>query len=226
MMKILALDTSSAVCSVAVSEGDSIKSEINVDCRRTHSELLMPLVEACMNYAGWKAEEIDLLAVSAGPGSFTGVRIGMCAAKAMAQALGRQVAVVDTLEALAQNAAGFGGVVCPIIDARKGQVYYAAFQEGQRLWEDGAGHIDQVLQRLEGRQALFVGDGAVALREYIAERLGDRAVFAPGSQVYQRAAAVAVVASRMAEEQRLVSPEEAVPNYVRESGAVRKKMGK
>lgn len=224
-MKILALDTSSAVCSVAVSEGDSIKSEINVDCRRTHSELLMPLVEACMNYAGWKAEEIDLLAVSAGPGSFTGVRIGMCAAKAMAQALGRQVAVVDTLEALAQNAAGFGGVVCPIIDARKGQVYYAGFQKEQRLWEDGAGHIDQVLQRLEGRQALFVGDGSGGTAEYIAERLGDRRCLRRASGI-PTGHAVAVVASRMAEEQRLVSPEEAAPNYIRESGAVRKKMGK
>lgn len=224
-MKILAADTSSSVCSVAIWDEGRIVSEINIDYKLTHSETLMPLVDACLDYVHLDVKEIDVFAVSVGPGSFTGVRIGVCSVKAMAQALSKPIAAVDTLEALAQNVCGFEGIVCPIIDARRGQVYYAGFQKDRRIWEDTAGHIDQVIDQLKGRKTMFVGDGAVILREYIKSKM-DGAQFAEASLTYQRAAAVAEAAARQAVQKALLSPEEVTPNYIRESGAVRKKMEK
>ena len=224
-MKILAVDTSSAVCSAAVFDGRRMISEVNVDYKMTHSEALMPILDACLEYARLRIQDVDLFAVAAGPGSFTGVRIGMCAVKAMAQATGKKIAVVDTLEALVQNVCGYDGTVCPLIDARRGQVYYAAFRKNERVWEDQAGHIDEVIEKLHGERTLFVGDGVFALREYITERMPN-AEFADGSILYQRAASAVQIALKKAEEDRCVLPEEAAPNYIRESGAVRKKMGR
>ncbi|HEX9062575.1 MAG TPA: tRNA (adenosine(37)-N6)-threonylcarbamoyltransferase complex dimerization subunit type 1 TsaB, partial [Clostridia bacterium] len=124
-MKILALDSSSLVASVAITEDKKLLGEYNVNNGLTHSKNLMPMLTELMKTLGLKPSDIDMYAASIGPGSFTGIRIGVTSIKAMAYATGKPVASVPTLDALAYNAEGFDGVICPIMDARNNQVYTA-----------------------------------------------------------------------------------------------------
>ena len=222
-MKILGMDTTGAVCTVAVADGEKIVSEIYVERQMVHSRQLMPMVDQCLALAGMDSGAMDVLGVSVGPGSFTGVRIGVCAAKGLAHATGKPLAAISTLEALAANVADLGGqAVCPLIDARNGNVYGAVFSGGVRETEDIALHIDEFLQKLAGRRALFLGDGARVLEAQIREKIPE-ASFAPPQLAMQRAGSVCLLAARAAREGRLAGYRDVAPNYLRESGAVRKK---
>lgn len=199
-MNILALDTTGPVAGVALMQQGVITHEITACHGLTHSQTLMTLVDETLSAAQLTAEALDLIACVAGPGSFTGVRIGVCAARALSHAWGVSCARLDALEVLAMGAYGFEGLICPILDARRGQVYSAAFSfcEGDapvRRIEDGARALeDFALMLPAGAPLLFTGDGVAAYAKTLADMLGARARFAPPHMRYLRAAAACTLA--------------------------------
>ena len=205
-MKILALDTSGPVAGAGLMEDGVITHEVMASHGLTHSQTAMPMVDQCLSAANLTAKDIDLFAAVAGPGSFTGVRIGVCAVRALAHAWNKPALSVDSLEALAMNGFGFRGVICPILDARRGQVYCAAFrfEEGRqpvRILDDEAMALTDFLKKLpENEKCLFLGDGLKVHFPAIAARLGDRAMAAPAHLSYLRAAAACEIACHRADE--------------------------
>ncbi len=226
-MKILALDTSGPVCGVAVTGDGRVLYEGAAVNRYTHSVNLLPMVEEALTRAGLAAEEIDLLAAVVGPGSFTGVRIGVNTVKGMAHGLNKPCVGVDALEALAAGAGSTGALLCPIQDARAGQVYGAAFGAGfppARKTPDEAAKLDEFLDHAltvagDGQPLCFVGDGVAVYREAIAARLGARAVFPPAYLSYLRPAAAALLAEAHADER--VDYLTLMPRYLRAPQAER-----
>lgn len=164
-MKICVLDASTQVASVAMMEEGKLIYESNLIHGLTHSEKLMPLVEAAFTLTGWEPTDVDVYGVVEGPGSFTGLRIGVATVKGLAQAAGKPVTGVGTLDVLAMNVPFFQGVTAPILDARRGQVYGALFHwnQGRMVRETGdlAIPLAELLEEIEKRAlpALFLGDG-------------------------------------------------------------------
>ena len=197
-MKILVIDTSGPVCGTAVMDEEKVYSEFTAQNKNTHSASLMPMIEAALNAAGKEIGELDAVAAVTGPGSFTGVRIGVATAKGLAHGAGRPCIPVDALEALSESAGEFDGIVCPIQDARAGQVYGAAFRKGERLTGDAPMKLEEYLDTVEalGERFLFIGDGAPVHKQAITARLGDRAEFAPAFRGYLRPSAAGSIALR------------------------------
>lgn len=198
-MNILMIDTSGPACGVALMRDGRIVYESQLTHKQTHSQRIMPMVEDALERSDTTVGEIDLFGAVVGPGSFTGVRIGVSAAKAMAHAAGKRCIGVDALEALAANVIAFDGVVCPILDARAQQVYGAIFRPGavpQRLHQDDALKLPLFLTEVEktGQDALFLGDGVDVFEDAIRERLGARAHFAPPQHRGLRAASACALA--------------------------------
>ena len=182
-MKILLIDTSDRVCGAAVTEDGRILGERALVTERAHSVQMMPLAESLLCGLGLKAGDMDAFAAVAGPGSFTGIRIGLAAVKAFAQAFAVPCVGVDALEALAFGEEDCRGLAAPMIDARAGRVYTALFRrEGSgiaRLTEDRTAHLPECLRELAtlGEPVCFSGSGAEAGREAILETLGGPARF-------------------------------------------------
>jgi len=197
---VLAIDTSGPVAGCAVLRDGKTVHLTAMNHGLTHSETIMPAVDEALELAGLSCREIDVFAAVAGPGSFTGVRIGVCAAKGLAHAVGRPCAAVHALEALAMNFYGFDGLCCPILDARRGQVYCAAFDMAGglpvRALADEAQPLDDFIARLPSdRRLAFVGDGVPVHAPAIREALGDRALIAPPNLRDLRADAAALLAA-------------------------------
>lgn len=172
-MKLLGIDTSGPALSCAVVEDGKVVCLIAMNRALTHSETLMPAVDQALTAAGIACADLDAIAVVAGPGSFTGVRIGVCAAKGLAHAAGVPCARVHALETLAMNFYGFYGVCCPILDARRGQVYCAAYDMKNGLPEEilppDALPLETFVEKLpRDRRLMFLGDGV----KVHAERIG------------------------------------------------------
>ena len=203
-MKLLITDTSGPVCGAAVMDGDKVLSEMTCQNRNTHSVSLMPMVENCLERAGLALGDMDALGVVTGPGSFTGIRIGVATVKALAHGSGKPCIGVDALEALAFGAGGglWKGLILPLQDARAGQVYAALFRGEERLMPNTpmalADILDRAAQTDEG-PILLCGDGAEVHRAFIGEKLKDRAVFAAGPFRYLRPSAAGVLAQRKGE---------------------------
>ena len=195
-MKILVIDTSGPVCGTAVMDEEKVYSEFTAQNKNTHSASLMPMIEAALNAAGTEISGLDAVAAVTGPGSFTGVRIGVATAKGLAHGAGLPCIPVDALEALGASAGEFDGIVCPIQDARAGQVYGAAFRKGERLTGDAPMKLEDYLDTVEklGERFLFIGDGAPVHRKAITERMGEKAVFAPAYRGYLRPSAAGSIA--------------------------------
>lgn len=203
-MNIVAIDTSGPAASCAVLIDGEIVQSIAMNRGLTHSETIMPALDACMSAARLSCDQVDCFATVAGPGSFTGVRIGVCAVKGLAHAWNRPCARIDALEALAMNFAGFDGLACPILDARRGQVYCAAFdmKDGMpvRMLEDAAIDLTEFLASLpKDRRLVFLGDGlrvhAARIRETLTE-----ALIAPANLRQLRADAACLLAEARPEE--------------------------
>ncbi len=139
-MKLLALDTSSITATVALLDDEKLMGEYTLNHKKNHSQKLMPMIEELLNSCSTKPKEIDVFAVSLGPGSFTGLRIGIATMTAMAQALDKEVVGVSTLEALAYNLFNIKGLICPIIDAQRDLVYTALYR-----WTDG--DMDELMKQ-------------------------------------------------------------------------------
>ena len=237
-MIVLGLETATNVCGVALVDDDRVLAEFSTSGRLTHSQRLMPLVEQALTEAGIDRGRLDGIAVSAGPGSFTGLRIGLATAKGLGFALDRPVLAVPTLDALAFNVWAWRGLICPLLDARKDQVYAALYRGSPPAGAggDGTGAAGHMLRRLGGYWAmdigslldrlsafnepvLFLGDALPRYGTGIAERLGPKAHFAPGSGRFPRAASVADLGLRRLAAGRRPGAAEARPIYVRQSEA-------
>ena len=197
---VLAIDTSGPVAACALMAGGRILFTMAMNVGLTHSETIMPAVDLALSRSDMRCEDVDVFAAVVGPGSFTGVRIGVCAVKGLAHAAGKPCAPVHALEALSMNLQGFDGVCCPILDARRGQVYSAAFEmhDGlpQRVLEDAALPLDEFLSRLpSGRKLAFLGDAVPVHEAAILGRLGDRAWIAPANLRDLRADAACLLAA-------------------------------
>lgn len=218
-MNILAVDTSGNVCSAAVLHGERILSESYMDDKKTHSETIAPMADECMKRVGLAVSDIDLFCCAIGPGSFTGLRIGTAMIKAFAHASGKPAVGVNTLDALAYILNGTDEIVCPIIDARRGDVYTATYQNGARITDYRAVQLDEILDELSGKSTVFVGDGAVNFKDKILAA-SDAFRVAHSGVVLQRASSVGLVAYRMV--QNGESPKGDIqPFYLRETQAER-----
>jgi len=224
-MKICVLDASTQVASVAMMEDGKLVYEANLTHGLTHSEKLMPLVDAAFTLTGWEPEDIDVYGVVEGPGSFTGLRIGVSAVKGLAQAAGKPVTGVGTLDVLAMNVPHFTGVIAPILDARRGEVYGALFHwhDNKLVRETGdlAIPLTELLEEIEkrGQPALFMGDGMLINQQTIIDRLGDKAHFAPESHRLQRASSAAMLVWERAKAGLVQEAGALTPRYVRSSNA-------
>jgi len=222
-MIILAIDSSGASASAAVTDGEKLLSLFVTSSPQKHSATLMPMVESTLKAAGKNVAEVDLFAVNAGPGSFTGVRIGVSLVKGLAFGSGKPVVSVSSLEALAYNLAGFGGVACPVMDARRGQFYNALFRGGERLTPDRLISADELKSELEriGCEARFAGDGyALASETVITPQVRETPAVLRVSNAYSTA--VCGLRSYLAGE-NVFTDATVVPIYLRPSQAERER---
>ena len=228
-MKILALETSAKSVSVAVTDGGVVRAYTYQNTGLTHSRTLMPLVDAMLRESEQSLSDMDLLAVAAGPGSFTGLRIGVSALKGLAWAADKPCCGVSTLEAMARNLRHMDGLIVCAMDARRSQVYNAVFaaEGGQltRLTPDRAIALSQLAEELQGdpRPKLVVGDGAQLCYDALTAA-GIPAVLAPPNLRMQSAWGVARAALELVRSGGLVSGEELAPVYCRLSQAERERL--
>ena len=228
-MKIIALESSAVTASVAVAEDDKLLAQSFQNSGLTHSATLMPMVADLLKNTGLTLEEMDVVAVAAGPGSFTGVRIGVAAAKGLAWPGDKPCAPCSTLESMAWQCAHVGGEICAAMDARRNQVYCARFfaENGQltRLTQDRAVGLDELAEevRASGRSQTLVGDGAHLVQKALG-RQDLPTVMMPPHLLYQTAWGVARAALRLARENKLVSAAAMAPSYHRLSQAERERL--
>ncbi|MCI9382076.1 MAG: tRNA (adenosine(37)-N6)-threonylcarbamoyltransferase complex dimerization subunit type 1 TsaB [Dorea sp.] len=234
-MRILAMDSSGLVASVAVVEDGPAESvtvaEFTVNYKKTHSQTLLPMLDEVSGMIELDIDTIDAIAVAAGPGSFTGLRIGSATAKGLGLALKKPLIHVPTLHGLAYNLCGTGKVVCPIMDARRGQVYTGIFEfDGNELVvleDQTAVSIEELGAKLAvyDREIVFLGDGVPVFRKSLEEDImaGKKISFAPAHLNRQRAAAVGALGIRYYKEGRLETAGEHQPDYLRVSQAERER---
>lgn len=221
-MKILAVDTATKTCSTAIVCDDAVLAETVLDRGETHTRVLMKIIHDMLLDAGIRMTDIDGFAVTIGPGSFTGLRIGLATVKGLAFAAGKPIAGISTLDALAAPFGDATGHVCAMIDARRGEVYTALYRCGSsRLIPDGpawAASPDQAIANISG-PALFVGDGVLVYKDRIIAELGENARFAePGHHVI-RASAVGKLGMELIIAGETVDAFTLVPVYLRRSEA-------
>lgn len=228
-MKILGLDSSGLVASVAVVENDELVAEYTTNYKKTHSQTLLPMLEELKSMIELDLDTIDAIAVASGPGSFTGLRIGSATAKGLGLALDRPLVEVPTLEGLAWNLYGTDRIVCPLMDARRNQVYTAAYefqplQEGfalRTIIAQSPMDIEVILEKLTGmgRPVIFLGDGVPVYGEIIRGKCGVPYAFAAAGNNRQRAASIAGLGSVYYSQGRTVAAALHQPEYLRKSQA-------
>ena len=238
-MKILALDSSGLVASAAVVEDDITIAEYTINHKKTHSQTLLPMLDELRRMTELDLHTLDAIAVAGGPGSFTGLRIGSATAKGLGLALDIPIIPVPTVDALAFNLYGSGGLVCPIMDARRNQVYTGLYAFHKGAGQDArydmctmekqcavdiawlAGRINEL-----DRETVFLGDGVSVYRDQLAELLRVRYSFAPACCNRQRAACVAALGAVLYEKGIAGTAAEHVPDYLRLSQAERERAEK
>ena len=224
-MIILSIDSSTPVAGIAVSNGRELLGEITLNTKNTHSEKLMPLVKHLLDELALTVKDLDAIAVTQGPGSFTGLRIGMATAKGLAQGAGKKLIAVPTLDCLAQNLLHYPGIICPIMNAQKKQVYTAIYRSGreklERLSDYQAIAVEQLAAQLKelNEDVWFVGDGVAAFADIFQELLVDVCRFADGHNILPRAGALAMLAAERAEQEQFDDLYEAELIYIRKSEA-------
>ena len=228
-MLILAFETSAKAASVALTENGKLLGESYQNTGLTHSQTLMVMAEDALKQCGKTAQDVQAVAVAAGPGSFTGVRIGVAAAKGFAWGAEIPCYGVSTLEAMAESLGAFDGYVCACMDARRSQVYNALFlaQGGKltRIAEDRAIALADLKEELKNlKKSIFlVGDGALLCYNTLKEEVPEL-VLPPEHRLHQRAVGVAILAQRLADAGIAPSGGELEPNYLRLSQAEREKL--
>ncbi|KNF09622.1 tRNA threonylcarbamoyladenosine biosynthesis protein TsaB [Gottschalkia purinilytica] len=226
-MKVLAIDTSSTVATVAIMDDEKLIGEYTINDKMTHSQKLMPIIRDIMKASDLNIDEIDVFGVSKGPGSFTGLRIGIATIKSLAHSVEKDVVGISTLDALAFNIPFSNGIIVPIMDARRERVFTGIYK-----WESGGLHIirenmvievDELMKILKERpeNIIFNGDGTLVYKDKIIKELGDKSIFAPKHANMARASSIAELTMAQAKEGKTESYLTLVPNYLRESQAQR-----
>lgn len=214
-MKLIGIDSSGLVASVAIMEDDKLVAEYTVNNKKTHSQTLLPMLEEIVQSTGLDLKEVDAIAIAAGPGSFTGLRIGSATAKGLGLALKKPIVPVSTVDALAYNMYGTDCLVCPIMDARRNQVYTGIYEFIKSTAQDGADSegassafckyqlnvikeacavpIEEIAQALNetGRKVIFLGDGVPVFAEQLKTLMKVDYSFAPTHLALQKAGCVA-----------------------------------
>lgn len=230
-MRILGLDSSGLVASAAIVEDDILLAEFTTNYKKTHSQTLLPMLEEIRQMLDIDMASIDAIAIAAGPGSFTGLRIGAATAKGLGLALNKPLVEVSTLEGMAYNLCGCSQLVCPIMDARRNQVYtgiYEFVKEGQSyvlqiVEKQCAVDISEIVRKLNelNREVIFLGDGVPVYQKVIEEQLTVPYSFAPANNNRQRAAGVAALGAVYYAQGKMVTAAEHQPEYLRKSQAER-----
>lgn len=233
-VKILAIDSSGLVASVAVVCGEELIAEYTINYKKTHSQTLLPMLEEMKKMIELDLGSIDAIAVAAGPGSFTGLRIGSATAKGLGLALEKPLIGVPTVDGLAYNLYGTDKIICPIMDARRGQVYTGVYKfERQEekfvlkvIKEQCAVAIEDIISVLNdnGEETIFLGDGVPVFREVIAKKMTVPFSFAPAHMNRQRAASVAVLGAEYYRQGKIQTAESHQPEYLRMSQAERERL--
>jgi tRNA threonylcarbamoyladenosine biosynthesis protein TsaB len=227
---ILGIDTTTLSCSVALLQGDNLLAEMTLNIKKTHSERLMPLLDQLLTESGIEREQIEAIAAAAGPGSFTGLRIGLATARALAQGLGVPAVPVCTLEAIAEAVPVPGALICPLLDARRSQVYCALYQRAaetpyqiETLLEPDARTLASLLETLQpyNQPLIFLGEGLNSYAKHIEQGLPGRAVITPPPFRLCRAALVALRGQTLLQTNPQASYLELLPRYLRRPEAER-----
>lgn len=231
-MKILALDSSGLVASAAVMEDDTLLAEFTMNYEKTHSQTLLPMLDEMAKMIELDLNTLDAIAVAKGPGSFTGLRIGSATAKGLGLALKKPLISIPTVDGLAYNLCGTDKIVCPLMDARRNQVYTGIYEfEGNTLKvleKQMAADISEIAQKLNalGRSVIFLGDGCPVYEQKLSELLEISYEYAPAHLNRQRAGAVAALALVYASKGYLETAAEHQPDYLRLSQAERERAEK
>lgn len=223
-MKILGIDTSTPIGSVALIDGENLVAEHTLNIVQAHSSRLMPAIDTVLKWGDITAAELDGCAVGTGPGSFTGIRIGIATIKSLCYALDKPIVGVSTLEAIAYNLRWNDGLICPILDARRNEVYGAIFRGGDewhRISDDNCLSIETFLASIteSGRalplQCTFVGDGLATYADAVRAALGEGTRFADAIFNVPRGATVAHLGAQRLQNRDSDNYWTLVPNYVR-----------
>lgn len=198
---LLTADTSAKTATVALFENGSLIAEYTQNIGLTHSEGFLPLLDTMLQRTGRDITQVDYFAVTNGPGSFTGLRIGVSTIKALAHAQNKALVEISTLDALAENIPSFSGYVCPMIDARRQEVYTAVYKDGIKILEDTPITLTDLFAFLKSHRGkvMFLGDGVIAYRDIIQKTLKEKAVFAPEHLLLQKASSVGIAAMKQIE---------------------------
>ena len=226
-MKILALESSGLVASVAVTEDGNLLGEYTMNYKKTHSQTLLPMLQALTEMIELDMNTIDAIAVSKGPGSFTGLRIGSATAKGLGLALNKSIIPVPTIDAMAYNLWGTDKLICPMMDARRQQTYTGLYEfvDGklQTVLPQCAVDISEIVEKINelGRPVVVLGDGVPVFETYLKENLNVAFETAPATCNRQRAASVAALAELLYQEGIVETAAEHKPDYLRLSQAER-----
>lgn len=232
-MKILGIDSSGLTASVALVEDEITVAEYTVDYKKTHSQTLLPMLDEIIKMTQQDMNEIDGIAISQGPGSFTGLRIGSATSKGLAQALRKPIIPVDTLAAMAAGVYTADMLICPLMDARRNQTYTGLYQYEKKeqmlalscLQAPCAVPVEAILEKINTlkREVIFLGDGVPVFKEQIKQMCSVAFYFAPAYCNRQRAAVVATLGQRYYKEGKIQTPAEHAPVYLRLSQAERER---
>ena len=230
-MRILALDSSGLVATVAILEDEQTVAEYTVNYKKTHSQTLLPMLDEIVKMTEFDLNTIDAIAVAGGPGSFTGLRIGSATAKGLGLALGKPLIHVPTVDGMAYNMFGSTGLICPMMDARRNQVYTGIYRfenDFEIVEEQMAISVNDLIAKLNayGEKVTFLGDGVPVYKAQLEAALEVPYCFAPAHMNRQSGAAVGALGMKYYAEGKVESAREHQPDYLRLSQAERERAEK
>lgn len=228
-MRILALDSSGLVASVAIASEDALLAEYTINYKKTHSQTLLPMLDEIVRMVDLDLSEVDAIAITSGPGSFTGLRIGSATAKGLGLALDKPIVSVPTVDSMAYNLYGTDKIVCPIMDARRNQVYTGLYEFIDNrlvvITPQKVVDINEIIDAINeiGREAIFLGDGVLIQGDRIGERIKVEYTFAPLHLSRQRAGSVAALGLEYYKAGHVETAADHQPTYLRLSQAERER---
>lgn len=214
-MKILAMDTSSVNATVALLDETRLLGEYTISNERAHSQIIMPMLESMLERCSVGVKDIDVFAVALGPGSFTGLRIGIAAMKTLAWSLSKKIIGISSLDAVAASFVATDRIVCPIFDARRNEVYNALYLNGEKITDDRSVDFDELLIELSDKKVVFAGDGVLKYKNRINEFSMQDWIVAPHNVSMQKASSLAYLAYQRACKNDFDNVYELAPIYLK-----------